>query len=107
MLSSKNNQKETMENTRKYLGLFIIAPGKIDSIDEVKAAIGSVIGENSGQVVSDNLIGKKSLAYPIKKHKEGVYYDVIFTAVPTDVPRMMRQFRINTDILRTLIDIKE
>ena len=62
MLSSKNNQKETMENTRKYLGLFIIAPGKIDSIDEVKAAIGSVIGENSGQVVSDNLIGKKSLA---------------------------------------------
>jgi ribosomal protein S6 len=95
-----------MENVKKYSGLFIIIPEKLDSFDEVKTGIGSVIGEKSGTVVSDTLIGKRSLAYPIKKRKEAVYYEVTFTAVPTDVPRMMRQFRINTDILRTLVDVK-
>ncbi len=95
-----------MENIKKYSGLFIIIPEKVDSIDEVKSGISAVIGEHSGKIVSDTLIGKKTLAYPIKKRKEAVYYEVTFTAIPTDVPRMMKKFRINTDILRTLVDIK-
>ena len=95
-----------MENIKKYSGLFIIVPEKVDSLDEVKTGISTVIGEHSGEIVSDTLIGKKMLAYPIQKHKEAVYYEVTFTAIPTDVPRMMRQFRINTDILRALVDIK-
>jgi ribosomal protein S6 len=95
-----------MENTKEYSGLFIITPEKVDTIDDVKQGISSAIGEHSGKIVSENLIGKKTLAYPIKKRKEAVYYEVTFTAVPTDVPRMMRQFRINTDILRTLVDAK-
>ncbi len=95
-----------MENVKKYSGLFIITPEKVDSIEEVKAEISTAIGERSGKIVSDTLIGKKTLAYPIKKRKEAVYYEVTFTAVPADVPRMMRQFRINTDILRALVDVK-
>ena len=93
-----------MEKTKKYSGLFIIAPTKQDSFDEVKGSISSVISDNSGNIVSDTLMGKKTLSYPIKKHKDAVYYEVIFTAIPETVPKMMRQFRINTDILRTLID---
>ena len=95
---------ENMEKTRKYAGLFIITPDKKDSIDEVTSQIGSVIGENKGNLQEGNVVGKKTLAYPIKKKNEGVYYEVTFTAAPKDVLGMMKQFRINTDILRTLID---
>ncbi len=96
-----------MENTKEYSGLFIIAPEKLDQLDEVKQSIGSSIGEKSGAIVTENVIGKKALAYPVKKRNEGVYYEVIFKAVPTDVPRMMNRFRINTDILRAIVDARE
>jgi small subunit ribosomal protein S6 len=96
-----------MENMKKYSGLFIITPEKQDSFDEVKGSITSVISENSGNIVGETVMGKKNLAYPIKKRKEAVYYEIIFTAQPETVPKMMRQFRINTDILRTLIDKNE
>ncbi|MDP8299939.1 MAG: 30S ribosomal protein S6 [Candidatus Tantalella remota] len=96
-----------MEKARSYAGLFIIVPEKLDTIDEMKEAIGSVIGENSGKIDKENLMGKRTLAYPIKKKTEGVYYEVIFTAAPGSIAQMTKQFRINTDILRTLIDKNE
>ena len=96
-----------MEKSRSYSGLFIITPEKQGAIDEVTAGIGSVINEKSGNIVKENMIGKKALAYPIKKKGEAIYYEVTFTALPEDVSSMMRQFRINTNILRTLIDRNE
>lgn len=95
-----------MEKTRSYSGLFIIVPEKAETMDELKNSIGSVISDNSGKVEAENMIGKKALAYPIKKKAQGVYYEVTFTAPPASVEKMMKQFRINTDILRTLIDKK-
>jgi ribosomal protein S6 len=96
-----------MENTKKYSALFIIIPEKLDVFDEFKGGITSVIGEYSGNVLGETVMGKRTLAYPIKKRKEAVYYEVVFAADPETVPKMMRQFRINTDILRTLIDKNE
>jgi len=93
-----------MEKTRSYSGLFIITPEKQEAMDEIKNAIGSVISDNSGTITKENMMGKRVLAYPIKKKTEGVYYEVSFTAMPEGVSKMMRLFRINTDILRTLID---
>ena len=93
-----------MENAKSYTGLFIITPEKHDSIEDVTGSISTIIAENDGQVAKENMMGKKALAYPIKKKTEGVYYEITFSALPGSVERMMRQFRINTDILRTLID---
>ncbi|MBD3427217.1 MAG: 30S ribosomal protein S6 [Candidatus Omnitrophica bacterium] len=93
-----------MENTRSYSGLFIIIPEKQDSLDEMKQVINSVITENAGNIVKENMMGKRTLAYPIKKKEEGIYYEVTFDAAPESIAQMMKLFRINTDILRTLID---
>ncbi len=94
-----------MEKTKQsYSGLFIIIPEKQESIDDMKKAITSIISDNSGNVVKENMMGKRNLAYPIKKKSEGIYYEVIFDAPPASVSRMMRDFQINTDILRALID---
>ncbi len=93
-----------MGKTQSYSGLFIIVPEKQDTIDEITGKIGSIVNENSGNIVKENMMGKKPLAYPIKKRTEGVYYEIQFTAPTESVSGMMKEFRINTDILRTLID---
>jgi len=95
-----------MEKERSYTALFIIVPEKNEAMDEMKEAIGTVIKENSGKIEKEDVVGKKTLAYPIKKHTAGVYYEVTLTALPSGIAAMNRQFRINTDILRTLIDKK-
>ncbi|MDD4956975.1 MAG: 30S ribosomal protein S6 [Candidatus Omnitrophica bacterium] len=93
-----------MENKISYSGLFIVTPEKEEAIDEIKGCITSIITENSGNIVKENMMGKRTLAYPIKKKATGIYYEVTFTAPPESVGDMMRLFRINTDILRTLIE---
>ncbi|MFH1552298.1 MAG: 30S ribosomal protein S6 [Candidatus Omnitrophota bacterium] len=96
-----------MEKTKSYSGLFIIVPELQDSMDEIKSSIGAVISDNAGNIVKENMMGKRLLAYPIKKKAEGIYYEITFTAMPEAVSSMMRLFRINTNILRTLIDKAE
>ncbi len=93
-----------MEEKRAYSGLFIISPDKEDAADAVENDIKSIINENSGNVVGEKKIGKKHLACPMKKKKDGVYYEVAFNALPSAIERITRLCRINTDILRTLID---
>jgi small subunit ribosomal protein S6 len=92
-----------MEKTQSYSVLVIIDPEKGGSDEEVKALVNSVIKENTGEVVKENMMGKRPLAYPINKKTEGVYYEVGFTALPGTVAKISRQLEINTDILRTLI----
>lgn len=96
-----------MEKVRKYSGLFIIASRNEEAIDEVKSGINSTITDNSGKIVKDGTIVKKRLAYPIKKENEALYYEIAFNTEPANVPKMMRQFRINTSILRTIVDRTE
>ncbi len=96
-----------MEKTKSYVGLFIIIPEKQDVIDEVKSKITTSITENSGSIVEENMIGKRDLAYPIKKKEEGVYLELTFSAEPASIAKIKRQCEINTDILRTLIDRNE
>ena len=93
-----------MEKSRSYSGLFIIFPEKQEEIDQVKRKIGSIITDNSGNVEKEDMVGKRTLAYPIKKRSEGIYYEVVFTAMPSGVAKMMKEFQINTDIMRALID---
>ena len=62
-----------MKNTKSYSGLFIIIPEKMDSVEDVEKSIHSTISENSGKIVKTNMLGKKPLAYPIKKKTEGIY----------------------------------
>ncbi len=92
-----------MEKTKSYSALVIFDPEKSESEDEVKALVNSIIKENAGDVVKENLMGKRTLAYPIKKKKQGIYYEVGFKATPEVIAKISRQFEINTSILRTLI----
>ncbi len=48
-------------------------------------------------------LGKKRLAYEVKKNKEGYYIIFIIKANQNDILEIERYFRINEDILKFII----
>ncbi len=64
------------------------------------------VGE--GTVVKDvTVIGKKTLAYPIKKTTEGVYVLINLEADRVNVAPIQKQMDLENDILRFLLILKE
>ncbi len=53
------------------------------------------------------VMGKKRLAYPIKKQSEGVYVVAIITGSPMNIGAFEKQIKLGTDVLRFLLTVKE
>ena len=53
------------------------------------------------------ILGKKRLAYPIKKQTEGVYVVVTFTGSAMNVGALEKQIKLGADVLRFLLTVKE
>lgn len=93
---------------RKYEGMFIIKAG-MDQKDEEKTVeyIKKSITKHKGNVVSADIWGKRQLAYPINGCKEGVYYRFDFEAEPSSIPALKKDSKLNEDIIRETIIVKE
>ena len=90
-----------MEN---YEGLFIINPQITEEdVKNVYKAISDSVTKNSGSIKKEDVWGKRQLAYPIKKVKEGYYYKLDFTAPTAAIIKLEEAYRLNADILRTMI----
>ena len=89
---------------RQYEIAFILAPTLSD--DEVEQSIATyreVAEEKGAQVVQVDEWGKRSLAYPINKHKEGIY--TIFTLEEPEaeaVGELERRFKVTESVIRFL-----
>ncbi len=71
-----------------------------DAREKLLDKVTTSIGEKGGEVHKIFDQGRKKLAYPIKKKREGHYY-VLYFSVPTDVmEKLWREYRLNEDILR-------
>ncbi|MDP3730717.1 MAG: 30S ribosomal protein S6 [Candidatus Omnitrophota bacterium] len=90
-----------MEN---YEGIFIIKPEiKDEDVKNVFKAISDSVTKHGGTVKKEEPWGRRALAYPVKKAKEGHYLKLDFSA-PTDaVAKLEEAYRLNDDILRTMI----
>lgn len=90
-----------MEN---YEGLFIIKPEiQEEAVKNVYKTISDSVAKNGGSVKKEDVWGKRQLAYPVKKCKEGYYYKLDFTAPTAAIVKLEEACRLNGDILRTMI----
>ncbi|MCM8800924.1 MAG: 30S ribosomal protein S6 [Candidatus Omnitrophica bacterium] len=89
----------------KYEAMFVIKPDLSESERKNKFQhISDVIAKNNGTVLQSNIWAeKRRLAFPIKKIHEATYYLVNFSAPPEAVDSIKQAYRIDEDILRTLI----
>ncbi len=87
-----------------YEILFIIkASVKEEDIKNTIKAITDSVAKNGGTIKKEENWGKKQLVYPVKKAKEGYYYKLDFTAPADAVEKLEAGYKLNADILRTMV----
>ena len=91
----------------KYESVIIIDPNCTE--EAVKALEGKVTGliNENGKVESVENMGKKRLAYEIKKNKEAIYMLFNFEAKPDSIAELERNYRITDEILKFITVKKE
>ena len=87
----------------KYEIVYIIDPAQGEEgiaalVEKFKAMV-----EAEGTLTGIEEWGKRRLAYPINDLMEGYYVLMTFTALPGVPAELDRQFRINENVMRSLI----
>ena len=92
---------------KNYEAMFIVKPDLSETTyKELVAKIKETIEKTKGKVASADIWSeKRKLFFPIKKHKEGVYYLVCFSADTRVIPEISHEYKLNEDILRVLITV--
>ena len=91
----------------KYESIIIINPSlEEQGIKELITKFTDLIN-NDGKVESVEEMGKRKLAYEIKKHSEGYYYLFTFEANPSFIAELERIYRITDGILKFIVVRKE
>ena len=90
----------------KYESVVIINPNL--EVEAIKALIGKIsdLINTNGNVNSVEELGKKRLAYEIKKNKEGYYIVIKFEAKPELVAELERVYRITDEVIKFIV-VKE
>ena len=90
----------------KYESVVIINPNlEAESIKALIEKFSNLIN-NNGKVDSVEEVGKKKLAYEIKKNKEGYYVIFKFEANPESIAELERVYRITDEVIKFIV-IKE
>ncbi len=90
----------------KYESVIIINPNlETEAIKGLIEKISNLIN-NNGTVNSVEEIGKKKLAYEIKKNKEGYYIVLKFEAKPELITELERVYRITDEVIKFIV-VKE
>ena len=91
----------------KYESVVIINP----TVDEegVKSLVAKFTDliNTDGKVEKVDDLGKRKLAYEIKKFKEGTYMIFNFEANPDSIKELERVYRITDDIIKFIVVRKE
>jgi len=89
---------------RKYETIFIVDPNfEADQVNELVEKFKGLIQEQGGQIDGVDDWGKRRLAYPINKQREGYYFLINFTAKPETAQDLERVYKITNCVLRYLI----
>ncbi len=80
-------------------------------LEKIVKAVDALIKKAGAKVEEHEEWGKKELSYTIKKegkaHKEAHYYHWVFTSEPKNIEEIRRQIKLNDDLLRELLIVRE
>ena len=88
---------------RKYEVLYIVRPDvEQETLQSVVEKFNAIIS-NGGEIIKSEIMGKRRLAYEIKKFRDGIYVVVNFNAPSEVVAELDRVLRITDEVIRHLI----
>ena len=92
----------------KYESVIIINPSLDEQgIKDVITKFTDLIKNNNGKVENVDEMGKRKLAYEIKKQSEGYYVVYTFEANPEFIKELERIYRITDSIMKFITIRKE
>lgn len=84
----------------KYESVVIINPSvEEEKVKELSQKFTDIIN-NDGKVEKVEELGKKKLAYEVKKNKEGYYIVISFEANPELIAELERNYRIIDEVIK-------
>lgn len=87
----------------KYESIVIINPNCTDeALKALESKFTGLINEN-GKVEKVDNIGKRKLAYEIKKFAEGTYLIFEFESKPEAIKELERVYRITDDVIKFIV----
>ena len=92
-----------MANSRVYEVMYIADPATdADTLGQLNKEIGELIEKEGGSVVKFEDMGKRELAYRIKKFTEGYYCLFEIEGSGKEIAELERRMRVNDKIVRYL-----
>jgi small subunit ribosomal protein S6 len=92
---------------REYEMVYILQPQMTEAqINQLNAKLKSLIEKNDGRLFYAKSLGKKNLAYAIKKQTKGIYYDLDYAANGGCVAEIERSLMLDENCLRFLTVVK-
>ena len=86
---------------KKYDGLYIFAGSARDEVlDKMIEAASAEIGNHSGNILSTEMLGKKTFARPMKKRDNGVYVKIRFEIDPAAIEKLTKRYKLIEDVFR-------
>lgn len=73
------------------------------AVKEAMKSLKSIITEMKGKIIDERDMGRKDLAYPIKKEISGFYFVLSCEANPESIAEFDRKAGLNENIIRHLI----
>ncbi len=87
----------------KYESVIIINPNvEENTLKELTERFTTLINSD-GKVEQVNDLGKKKLAYEVKKNKEGYYVVFDFEANPSLIAELERNYRITDEVIKFIV----
>ncbi len=89
---------------RDYELIFIVQPDVDDQeFDAVVERVGAIITGQGGEVSRTEPWGKRRLAYPIRRFREGYYVRMETKLQPDSIREIERDFKLTEPLMRHLI----
>ena len=87
----------------KYESVVIINPNVEETALKALIEKFQTLINTDGKVEQINELGKKKLAYEVKKNKEGYYIVIYFEANPSLITELERNYRIIDEVIKFIV----
>ena len=92
------------QRMRRYELMLVLRPDTADDrVQQILDRITRGVAADGGQIVKVAPWGRRRLAYPIDRHREGAYHIVVFEAPTTTIAELERGLLITEEVLRHLV----
>lgn len=93
---------------KAYEAMFVFHPDLTDEkLEQSVQAVEKIIKDNTTGELKVERIGRKTLAYKIKKVNEGYYINCDFEAPPAAISKIKAELKHSDEILRYVIFAKD